>query len=392
MPPGWREVASLRKKLEDLRELRELVRQLGRGGGKGPLKKAPEQVYSSRHPPGVIRSPMQPEETRGLTRSGERLARGWLWAASGATASGNVCTPGPPSHRRSAPNRRAATGDLSRMLPFEAHLLAAGWPRWEDAPAADEDGGDGDGTSSGGGERVLAREGSRAARMLFMARRAERQLMSYEREGWVEDEPARLTGRMEVRPAAELGPIIVCLDTSGGMGCSQVMRQCVTQQAQARRVPAGAHPAASSLAAGSMYGARETVAKAVALECMRDAHRQQRRCYLYSFRWGTAGAGWAGVVGEAEPWPHTVRLLPPWLTPSLLPAPSLHPPCACLPACLPRSGPGEVMELELGTDAASFSNLLTFLTSGFGGGTGAHGVGAGGGGGGHGGRQPGGAG
>lgn len=41
---GWREVAALRKKLEDLRELRELVRQLGRGGGKGPLKKAPEQV------------------------------------------------------------------------------------------------------------------------------------------------------------------------------------------------------------------------------------------------------------------------------------------------------------------------------------------------------------
>ena len=49
-------------------------------------------------------------------------------------------------------------------------------------------------------------------------RRAERQLMSYEREGWVDDEPARLTGRLEVRPAAELGPIIVCLDTSGALG------------------------------------------------------------------------------------------------------------------------------------------------------------------------------
>lgn len=36
--------------------------------------------------------------------------------------------------------------------------------------------------------------------------------------------------------------------------------------------------------AGSMYGARETVAKALALECMRGAHRQQRRCYLYAFR------------------------------------------------------------------------------------------------------------
>lgn len=39
-------MAALRKKLEDLRELRELVRQLGRGGGKGPLKKAPEQVWA----------------------------------------------------------------------------------------------------------------------------------------------------------------------------------------------------------------------------------------------------------------------------------------------------------------------------------------------------------
>jgi hypothetical protein len=38
---------------------------------------------------GVIRSSLQPEETAGLTRS----------------------------------------GDLSRMLPFETHLLAAGWPR-----------------------------------------------------------------------------------------------------------------------------------------------------------------------------------------------------------------------------------------------------------------------
>lgn len=37
---------------------------------------------------------------------------------------------------------------------------------------------------------------------------AERMLMSYERTGWVDDEPARLTGRLEIRPAAELGPII----------------------------------------------------------------------------------------------------------------------------------------------------------------------------------------
>eukprot|EP00967_Tisochrysis_lutea_P009133 scaffold10847_cov17-Tisochrysis_lutea.AAC.1 len=34
---------------------------------------------------------------------------------------------------------------------------------------------------------------------------------------WLDDEPARITGRMEIRPAAELGPIILCLDTSGSM-------------------------------------------------------------------------------------------------------------------------------------------------------------------------------
>lgn len=52
----------------------------------------------------------------------------------------------------------------------------------------------------------------------------------------------------EIRPAAEMGPIILCLDTSG-----------------------------------SMRGAREVVAKALALECLRGAHRQQRPCYLYAF-------------------------------------------------------------------------------------------------------------
>ena len=44
---GWAEVDALRKKLEELRELRELVRQLGRAGGKGPLRRAPEEVGCS---------------------------------------------------------------------------------------------------------------------------------------------------------------------------------------------------------------------------------------------------------------------------------------------------------------------------------------------------------
>lgn len=32
-----------------------------------------------------------------------------------------------------------------------------------------------------------------------------------------------------------------------------------------------------------MAGARETVAKAAALECMRSAHRHGRKCFLYAF-------------------------------------------------------------------------------------------------------------
>ena len=51
--------------------------------------------------------------------------------------------------------------------------------------------------------------------MLHRVRRAESMLLSYERTGWLDDVPAVLTGRNEIRPAAELGPIILCLDTSG---------------------------------------------------------------------------------------------------------------------------------------------------------------------------------
>ncbi|KAA6415263.1 MAG: hypothetical protein FRX49_13645 [Trebouxia sp. A1-2] len=200
---GWGEVDNLRKKLENLKELRDLVRQLGRAGGKGPLRKAPQEIWSSGKPPGVVRSPLQPEETRGLTRS----------------------------------------DDLSRMLPFEAHLIAAGWPRND--------------TDADGNEVV--REGSRPARLLHLA-------------GLIMSPPG-----LEVRPAAELGPIIVCLDTSG-----------------------------------SMSGARETVAKAVTLECMRGAVRQKRACFL---------------------------------------------------------GPGQVMEMELKVDSNSMAKLLKFLTGGFNGGT-----------------------
>jgi hypothetical protein len=53
---GWREFGDLRKKLETLKELRDLVRSLGRGGGRGPLRRAPREVYRPGGPPGVIDS------------------------------------------------------------------------------------------------------------------------------------------------------------------------------------------------------------------------------------------------------------------------------------------------------------------------------------------------
>ena len=118
-------------------------------------------------------------------------------------------------------------------------------------------------------------------RRLHNVRRAERQLMSYERSGWLDDEPSRVTSAEERRPAAELGPIILCLDTSG-----------------------------------SMRGARETIAKALALECLRGAHRQRRAAHLVAF-----------------------------------------------------SGPEQAQELELSRDAAGLGRLLDFLAYSFDGGT-----------------------
>jgi hypothetical protein len=47
-----------------------------------------------------------------------------------------------------------------------------------------------------------------------------------------------------------------------------------------------------------MRGAREVVAKALALECMRGAHRQQRACYLYAF--SGPGAARGAAVGSAR--------------------------------------------------------------------------------------------
>lgn len=83
---GWVQMDDLRRKLENLRELRDLVRSLGRGGGWGPLRRAPIQYLDLNARPGLLRTVLEAQETRGLTRA----------------------------------------DDISRLLPAEAALLARG--------------------------------------------------------------------------------------------------------------------------------------------------------------------------------------------------------------------------------------------------------------------------
>jgi uncharacterized protein with von Willebrand factor type A (vWA) domain len=160
--------------------------------------------------PGLLRTTLEAQETRGLTRS----------------------------------------GDISRLLPSEAAILARG--------------------------RAV-----RQAKLLFYARLAEKGLQTYERDGWGEFPTDVNLDRREIRPTADRGPILLCVDTSG-----------------------------------SMRGPRETVAKALALECMRAAKAQERGCYVFAF-----------------------------------------------------AGPQEVRELELNMDARSVNNLLDFLEKTFNGGS-----------------------
>lgn len=207
---GWEKMDELREKLENVKELRDLVRQLGRGGGWGPLRRAPVQYLDMNARMGLLRTTLEAQETRGLTRS----------------------------------------DDISRLLPSEAATLARGMK----VPTS---------------------------KLIFYAKLAEKSLQTYERDGWGEFPTNINIDRREIRPTADRGPILLCVDTSG-----------------------------------SMRGARELVAKALTLECMRAAKIQERGCYVFAF---------AGVK--------------------------------------------EVRELELNMDPKSIENLLEFLEKTFNGGS-----------------------
>jgi len=98
-------------------------------------------------------------------------------------------------------------------------------------------------------EAVLLK-GSSALRRLFLARKAEAKLLGYDISGYA-DVPTRPKKRrtyFKRLPSAPGGPIIICLDTSF-----------------------------------SMTGDREVLAKAVVLECVKAAHKQQRDCTVVAF-------------------------------------------------------------------------------------------------------------
>jgi len=183
---GWQELVRIRKLLEKLRELRELIQHLGRARASDELDEshqpqvqvmekvlAPTTVWRETHVPDV------PAETRGIKRS----------------------------------------GSIARMLPGESLLLRH--PR---------------------------------LRLTWFARHAERTLLNYEEDDRVvekivvETEVWRQSEKPQPQHKLEMGPMILCVDTSA-----------------------------------SMQGGSEQVAKAVVLEAMRTAAKQKRRCYVYAF-------------------------------------------------------------------------------------------------------------
>lgn len=97
--------------------------------------------------------------------------------------------------------------------------------------------------------------GERRRKLLFISKRAEKLLGSYENTGWIDQPsvPKKLPWKYYQKlPTTPGGPIIICLDTSW-----------------------------------SMAGPRENLAKAVVLECSKLAAKQNRACYIMAF----SGAG-----------------------------------------------------------------------------------------------------
>ena len=55
----------------------------------------------------------------------------------------------------------------------------------------------------------------RQSKLLFYGKLAEKALQTYERDGWGEFPTQIVVERREIRPTADRGPILLCVDTSG---------------------------------------------------------------------------------------------------------------------------------------------------------------------------------
>jgi len=183
---GWDEVLRIRRLIEQLPELCDVIRRLGRSRMTDQTDMSHEmelQVVEECTAPVVLQRPLAVPELPGETRGIER------------------------------------SGNIARMLPCEAVLLRH--PK---------------------------------LRLIWFARHAERTLLSYEEQELLAENV--MAQRRELWPTVhrrperrlELGPIIVCVDTSG-----------------------------------SMQGEPEQVAKALVLEAMRTAHAQGRPCHVFAF-------------------------------------------------------------------------------------------------------------
>jgi uncharacterized protein with von Willebrand factor type A (vWA) domain len=183
---GWQEVLRIRRLLQGMPELARIIRMLGR--------RLPSEVDDAK------------DQTT-LDVLDQAIAR--------CTRRHTVHVPDMPGETRGVHR----SDRIARMLPAEAMLL---------------------------GHPLL--------RLVWHARRAERTLLSYEDDDRMQE--LRLQRSRVVRPRIgqqagkrpEMGPILVCVDTSG-----------------------------------SMQGGAEAVAKAIVLEAMRTAHAQQRSCHVFAF-------------------------------------------------------------------------------------------------------------
>ena len=183
---GWQEVVRARRLIEHLPDLARILRQLGRAH---PTEEADERSFET----------VQVMEE----------------ATAQCTESRTIHVPDLPGETRGI--RRSDR--IGRMLPAEAMLL--GHPR---------------------------------LRLVWHARRAERTLLTYEDDDRLEE--TRLHEARVRRPSPrpkfgkrlEMGPMLICVDTSG-----------------------------------SMQGGAEAVAKATVLEAVRVAHAQRRACHVFAF-------------------------------------------------------------------------------------------------------------